>query len=102
MASNETHHQWLQKKHEFYSLSSLRDLCFHSKETQTSLPEIKGMLASLGLDFCGFELADEKFSAAIGSGLIEDPCDLDGWHKYEQINQNFFEDMYQFWCQKRC
>ena len=101
ISSHETHHQWLRGKHEFYNLSSLKDLCFHVKEAQFSLQHIKSMLENLGLDFCGFDLPREKIAAAMDSGLIKDICDLDGWHKYEEINQSFFEEMYQFWCQKR-
>jgi len=85
---------------DFYSLSETRDLLFHVKEHQFTLPKIKYALQSLKLQFCGFEndtlvnLFFEKY------GKDSDVYDLDKWHQFEIEHPKAFIGMYQFWCQK--
>jgi len=88
---------------DFYGLSMCRDLIFHVQEHRFTLPRIEAALASLGLEFLGFELADpdalRRFKAA-----NPDPAAMASlaiWHAFEVENPNTFRRMYQFWCRKR-
>ena len=70
--------------HDFYSLSTLRDLLFHVKEHRFTIPQIKDVLDELGLKFCGFE-ASKIVSTFIKTHKNNgDPYDLDKWQAYEQ------------------
>ena len=85
---------------DFYSLSTLRDLLFHTQEHQFTIPQIKKCLNELNLKFCGFENETivKKFKAS-NSGEF-DVYNLDDWQIYEEANPITFAGMYQFWCQK--
>ena len=95
-----SHHNLVLNSPDFYSLSTLRDLLFHTQEHQFTIPQIKKCLNELNLKFCGFE--DEtivkKFKAS-NSGEF-DVYNLDNWQIYEEANPRTFAGMYQFWCQK--
>ena len=95
-----SHHNLVLNSPDFYSLSTLRDLLFHTQEHQFTIPQIKKCLNELNLKFCGFE--DEtivkKFKAS-NSGEF-DVYNLDDWQIYEEANPRTFAGMYQFWCQK--
>ncbi len=95
-----SHHNLVLNSPDFYSLSTLRDLLFHTQEHQFTIPQIKKCLNELNLKFCGFE--DEtivkKFKAS-NSGKF-DVYNLDDWQIYEEANPRTFAGMYQFWCQK--
>ena len=95
-----SHHNLVLNSPDFYSLSTLRDLLFHTQEHQFTIPQIKKCLKELNLKFCGFE--DEtivkKFKAS-NSGEF-DVYNLDDWQIYEEANPRTFAGMYQFWCQK--
>ena len=87
-------------------MSELRDLIFHFKEHQFSLPEIKSCLKDLKLSFIGFDdfsilgkdNLNNKFNSFFNSkGNI---LDLDDWHEFEKSNMDVFKEMYQFWVQK--
>jgi SAM-dependent methyltransferase len=85
------------RNEDFYSMSGVRDLLFHVQEHRFELPAIKQMIASLGLQFTGFELADSGLTLARYS---KDPLDLDAWHAFEQEHPDTFSRMYQFWVRK--
>jgi len=86
---------------DFYSTSACRDLLFHVREHRITLPQLRGMLAQLGLRFLGFEL-DPEVLAAYDSRFPDDPArtDLDHWHAFETDHPATFSRMYQFWAHK--
>ena len=88
------------KSQDFYSISEIRDLLFHVKEHQFTLPEIDKILSKLGLRFCGFEnsIALEKFK--LYNKNNNDIFNLSKWDIFEKKNPQIFSGMYQFWCQR--
>ena len=99
--SEEQHHKVVRSFADFYCLSELRDLLFHVKEHQFTIPEIEHMLQRLELDFCGFE-SDRALNAFIsGNSLSDSLYNLSAWSAFERENRDIFSGMYQFWCQKR-
>ena len=99
--SSKSHHQDLLSINDFYSLSEFRDLLFNVQEHRFNLNQIKNILDSLGLNFCGFEnqLLVNKFIKK--STNKTDIYDLDLWHQFEQTEKDSFIEMYVFWCQKK-
>ena len=95
-----SHYNLVLNYSDFYSLSTLRDLLFHTQEHQFTIPQIKKCLNELNLKFCGFENETivKKFKAS-NSGEF-DVYNLDDWQIYEEANPRTFAGMYQFWCQK--
>jgi len=85
------------RNEDFYSMSGCRDLLFHVQEHRFSLPQIKQMIAALGVGFAGFEFADSGMTLARYS---KDPLDLDAWHAFENEHPDTFARMYQFWVRK--
>ena len=98
--SHDEQHQLLRGSHDFFSLSSLRDLIFHVQEHRFTLPQIQHCLDELGLKFCGFEDKDMVRQFKHSFGEETDACDLSLWHQFEERNPRTFAGMYQFWCQK--
>ena len=98
--SDDEHYRLEKNSHDFYSLSSVRDLLFHVQEHRFTIPQIKDYLDKLGLKFCGFEAARIVRNFKIENTHPEDPYDLDKWHVFEEANPRTFAGMYQFWCQK--
>jgi len=100
MSSAEGHHKKIRTSSNFYSLSEIRDLLFHVKEHRFTIPEIKDCLAELKLEFCGFSsgvnLRDFKQIYSDDKDLYN----LEKWSQFEELNQNTFIGMYQFWCQR--
>lgn len=84
---------------DFYSMSEFRDLLFHVKEHQFSLPQIAKILKDLGFTFLGFETQARN---AYLKRFPGDPAaiDLDNWAIFEKDNPSTFAAMYQFWIQK--
>ena len=95
-----SHYSLVLNYSDFYSLSTLRDLLFHTQEHQFTIPQIKKCLNELNLKFCGFENETivKRFKAS-NSGEF-DVYNLDDWQIYEEANPITFAGMYQFWCQK--
>ena len=98
--SNDENHQRLTRSHDFFSLSTLRDLIFHVQEHRFTFPQIKNCLDELGLKFCGFKSKDLILNFRGLHGKDSDICDLELWHHYEKTDPQAFAGMYQFWCQK--
>lgn len=86
----------LQNQDEFYSTSQFKDLLFHPKEHCFTISQIKKLLKSLNLKFCGFE--NPKFSTK--SDYKNNLISLEQWENIEKNNPNLFSGMYQFWVQK--
>ena len=86
---------------DFFNLSELRDLIFHYKEHQFTIPKIKEALKELNFKFIGFENnknLHDKFENFFKEN--KDKLDLNNWHEIEKSNPQLFIDMYQFWVQK--
>ena len=98
--SSDEDHQRLNASGDFYSLSSLRDLIFHTQEHRFTLPQIQKCLEEMELNFCGFDGDDIIPSFRERYGKKADIHDLALWQQFEENNHNAFAGMYQFWCQK--
>ncbi|MFL2845905.1 MAG: tetratricopeptide repeat protein [Candidatus Puniceispirillaceae bacterium] len=98
--SDQGHHQKILNSHDFYSLSTLRDLLFHIQEHRFTIPQIQDCLSELGLKFCGFEAEKTVSQFRLTNAEGDDLYDLDKWQDYERANPSAFIGMYQFWCQK--
>jgi SAM-dependent methyltransferase len=87
---------------DFYSVSGCRDLLFHSCEHQFDLPELKELLDSGGLIFCGFEFPSRRSLLEYSQCYPQDPYGLNlaNWHTFELENPDFFAAMYQFYVRK--
>lgn len=87
--------------HDFFSLSTCRDLLFHVQEHRLTLPRLKAWLDDLGLAFLGFQLPPEV-RAAYASRFPQDPAgrDLEGWDAFEAEHPTLFSGMYQLWVQR--
>lgn len=83
---------------DFHSLSECRDLLFHVCEHRYTIPRIRTLLADTGLEFIGFEQAEEL--ARPGSGVAPPAHGLDGWDDFENHHPHTFAAMYQFWVHK--
>lgn len=87
---------FLSKIKDFYSLSGLRDLLLHERESEFSLPELSALLSQSGLQFMGFDSLPtrimNKFRQSYGLG------DLECWDRFEQEYPDTFLGMYVFWC----
>ncbi|MDA0341799.1 MAG: methyltransferase domain-containing protein [Proteobacteria bacterium] len=88
---------------DFYSLSGCRDLLFHAREVQFTLPEIAAALADLDLEFVGFETLPEPVNEAFRQRFAKPGSerDLSLWDAFERDNPDTFIAMYQFWCQAK-
>ena len=100
ITSNKKHHKNQLSSLDFYTMSTFRDLLFHSQEHQFTITQISEYLTQLGLEFCGFEnkIASNKFQLI--NSQEHDLYNLKKWELYEEDNQGTFSGMYQFWCQK--
>jgi len=98
--SNKNHNKQHVSSLDFYSMSTFRDLLFHSQEHQFTITKIKNDLTELGLIFCGFEnkVALNKFQLV--NPIKNNLYNLEKWNSFENDNPNTFLGMYQFWCQK--
>lgn len=87
---------------DIYDLNGCRDLLFHARERRYTIAELREMLQALGLEFLGFDLADQRTLSAYRAENPEDPAgsDLARWARFEAAHPNTFSGMYVFWCQK--
>ncbi len=87
---------------DFYSMSECRDLLFHRQEHRFTIPQIKQIIADLGLKFIGFEVTDKVSNQRYSERFPDDPTrtNLDNWHQLEQELPATFRGMYQFWLYK--
>ena len=99
--SSDRQHQLLTESVDFYNLSTVRDLLFHTQEHLFTLPKIKSCIDKLDLEFCGFENASAISNFRNLHGSNADIYDLTLWQLFEEHNPRIFAGMYQFWCQKK-
>lgn len=86
---------------DFYSLSSLRDLLFHVRESVFDTSGIAAMLETCGLRFAGFQIPPEVASAhAERFGERTDALSLDQWGVFEAERPDTFQQMYFFLAQR--
>lgn len=85
---------------DFYCISTVRDLLFHEKEHNFTIPQIKDFIYELGLKFCGFQGEEILKNFNLINTNPKDIYDLDKWNLYEESYPMTFVGMYEFWCQK--
>ncbi|MFQ6022739.1 MAG: tetratricopeptide repeat protein [Acidiferrobacterales bacterium] len=92
----------LLKSEDFYTLSACRDLLFHVKQHEFTLPQIQSALDGLGLTFIGFDLPTPQIKRRYRELFQQDDrmTDLSAWEKFEDLYPRAFVGMYVFWCQK--
>ena len=88
---------------DFFGLSECRDLLYHVQEVQFTVPDLIHCLASLDLEFLGFQGLGDDYVAAYQDMFPGDPeqRDLVCWEKFEAQCPDCFSGMYQFWCQAK-
>ena len=86
---------------DFYTLSSCRDLCFHTQEHRFTIHELEKTLQSNGLEFLGF-LIEKPIKSLYKKYFPQDhkQINLQNWAKFEEKHPNTFTNMYQFWVSK--
>ena len=88
----------LTKSPDFYTLSSCRDLGFHTQEHRFTMDQIQDTLNSNKLKFLGFILP-QSIKSLYQQSFPEDQkkTNLQNWEKFEEKHPNTFAGMYQFW-----
>ena len=91
----------LTKSPDFYTLSSCRDLCFHTQEHRFTINQLQEILESNELEFRGF-LLPKSVKSLYKHYFPEDKkqTNLQNWAKFEEKYPNTFAGMYQFWVSK--
>ena len=91
----------LTKSSDFYTLSSCRDLCFHTQEYRFTIHQLEETLQSHKLEFLGF-LLEQPIKSLYKMYFPQDhkQINLTNWAKFEEKYPNTFTDMYQFWVSK--
>jgi len=87
---------------DFWSVSSLRDLLFHTEEHQFTIPQISRILNEFDLQFAGFEFPTAEVIYSFREVNPDKAAifNLDLWADFEKKMPNTFINMYQFWVQK--
>jgi SAM-dependent methyltransferase len=85
---------------DFFSLSAIRDLLFHEQEHQFTQKQIKKCLFDLNLEFCGYQQEPFVTRFRVLNQHLNDDCDLDKWHDFEEKYPFIFGNTPAFWCQK--
>jgi ubiquinone/menaquinone biosynthesis C-methylase UbiE len=83
------------KSRDFYSTSNCRDLLFHVQEICSDIPDLQHMLASLELEFLGFDLLRMQSDLVKSASTI---YSLTDWQQFEEQHPSCFEAMYHLWC----
>ena len=92
---------FLKNYSDFYSLSTCRDLCFHTQEQRFKIPQIQNALNLNQLNFLGFYLPPSiKFKYKNNFPEDNKLTNLNNWAKFEESHPNTFLGMYQLWASK--
>ena len=86
---------------DFYSMSSVRDLLFHTQEHTFDLQEIRRMIESADLEWIG--IVPPPGAQQLAEKILRLPpanLTLNDWHTLEQIEPALFAGMYQFYVRK--
>ncbi|WP_413677317.1 tetratricopeptide repeat protein [Prochlorococcus sp. MIT 0916] len=91
----------LLKSRDLYTLSSCRDLCFHTQEHRFTINQLQDMLHANELKFLGF-LLQQPVKSLYQEYFQEDKkqTNLQNWAKFEEQHPKTFVGMYQFWVSK--
>jgi SAM-dependent methyltransferase len=92
----------LRTYHDFYSMSTCRDLLFHVQEHQLQLPQIDTMLQDMSLKLLGLANLPGNTISAYRRMFPGDPLmtDLANWDVFEAQYPATFTGMYKLWCAK--
>ena len=92
----------LAKGSDFYTLSSCRDLCFHTQEHRFTINQLQETLKSNELKFLGF-LLSQPVKSLYKNYFPKDKkqTNLQNWAKFEEKHTDTFRAMYQFWVSKK-
>ena len=86
---------------DFYSLSMIRDLCFHEQEVRFTIHQLEEIIQSEKLKFLGFSIPQHlKYLYKKSFTEDEKQINLKNWERLEKTNKHIFGGMYQFWVQK--
>jgi len=90
----------LLKRHDFYSISSLRDLAFHVKEYRFTIQQIREIITNYNLEFLGFcnTLPKIEYQKFFPRDIKK--ISLENWINFESKFPNSFGSMYSFWIKK--
>ena len=88
---------------DFYSLSSVRDLFFHTQEHRYTIPQISKILDDFDFEFLGFFSLHPSIKQKFSDHFPKDKknISLENWHEFELNNPDTFLGMYQFWLKKK-
>ena len=88
---------------DFYSLSSVRDLFFHTQEHRYTIPQISKILNDFNFEFLGFFSLHPSIKHKFSDHFPKDKknISLENWHEFELNNPDTFLGMYQFWLKKK-
>ena len=87
---------------DFYSLSEMRDLCFHIQEHRFTINQLRKIIRLEGLKFHGFHIT-KSVKTLYKKDHPEDlkQTNLNNWEEFEYKYPTTFHGMYQFWISKR-
>ncbi|TFG37074.1 MAG: tetratricopeptide repeat protein, partial [Desulfobacterales bacterium] len=87
---------------DFYTMSECRDLIFHGMEHRFTIPQLRDIIAGLGLVFLGFTFNEPAVMNGYRRRFSDDVngLSLENWHQYEQENPDTFAGMYTFWLRR--
>ena len=88
----------LLKSSDLYTLSSCRDLCFHTQEHRFKIKQLQEILQSNELMFLGF-LVQQQVKTLYKNYFPKDKkqINLQNWARFEEQHPTTFAGMYQFW-----
>jgi len=91
----------LKNSPDFYSLSMIRDLCFHEQEVRFTIHKLEKIFRSEKLKFLGFSIPEHlKYLYKKSFSEDKEQINLKNWEILEKTNQHIFGQMYQFWVRK--
>ena len=87
---------------DFYSMSNVRDLLFHTQEHRFTIPQISKILKDKKLEFLGFVFSNQSIKKEYSISFPTDKpqTNLKNWNKFEVKYPDIFGSMYQFWVRK--
>ena len=90
------------KSIDFFTMSSCRDLIFHTEEHCFTLDVISLIVNNLNLNFLGFNLLDKNLLQQYHKQFPSDykGINFKNWALFDKEHPQTFLGMYQFWVQK--
>jgi ubiquinone/menaquinone biosynthesis C-methylase UbiE len=86
---------------DFFTMSSIRDLLFHTREHQYTLAQLKEIIHGFRFNFLGFRLNSSTMKAKYLEQFPDDPdmASFDNWQRFEKSYAGTL-NMFDFWLQK--